>query len=499
MTLSDLIDLEAQLARDRDADPVTVEARDRALLSRMPGRAPTRASLLEQWLEGLRENESGQLYPGRTVTAALRWTRAALAVFGLVLGWGAAAAVLQYTGGNPVNVWDFLLLFVGVQLLLFALLLASFLFPVAALGTPFLGLFRGLVAAIYPRIAARIAAPAAATLDSWRVLWHRLRTRRSLYHRVEPWILLGLTQAFGVAFNVGALLGCLRLIVFSDIAFSWSTTLVQLDASRFHALVHGLSAPFRWVWPDADPSLALVEATRYSRLEEAYLLSGGGRAAHPELVGGWWPFLVAALAFYGLLPRCFTLAAASLRTGRLLRKLPLDDAEVSRVLRRLSGPYVDARGAPDASPAAAQRSMPQSSASALAGTRCGLVLWRDAPGRPEMQAAVARQTGCTVASVRAAGGRDYEDGTLDWRRVADGTGSTVIVAEGWEAPDKALLRLLTRIRGALGPRHPILVLLAQIDDHGERPSLLTEVAVWRDALAQLEDPWLGIEALRGAP
>ena len=32
MTLSDLIDLETQLAHDRDADPATLEARDRRLV-----------------------------------------------------------------------------------------------------------------------------------------------------------------------------------------------------------------------------------------------------------------------------------------------------------------------------------------------------------------------------------------------------------------------------------------------------------------------------------
>jgi hypothetical protein len=33
VTLADLIDLEAQLARDRDADPAALAARDRALLA----------------------------------------------------------------------------------------------------------------------------------------------------------------------------------------------------------------------------------------------------------------------------------------------------------------------------------------------------------------------------------------------------------------------------------------------------------------------------------
>src|SRR2546422_7138393 len=377
MTLSDLIDLEAQLARDREADLAVLETRDRALLAGAPG--ASRRTLLERWLQSLRETEPGQLHPGRAVVGVLRGIRAALVVAGLVLGWTTAAALLRYTGDRPVNVWDFLLVFVGLQLLLLALLLASFLLPVASLGTPLLGLFRGLVAAVYPSLAARASGSTGARLETWRALWHRLRSRRSLYHHVEPWILLGLTQTFGVAFNVGAILGCLRLIVFSDIAFSWSTTLLQLDAPRFHGLVHALAAPFAWVWPDADPSRALVEATRYSRLEGSYVLSGAGRAAHPELVGGWWPFLLASLAFYGLLPRCLTLSIAALRRSRLLARLPLDDSEVMRVVRRLSEPRIETRSpkpelaAPQSSQAA-PAPLPPSAASG-----CTLVLWRDVP------------------------------------------------------------------------------------------------------------------------
>jgi hypothetical protein len=497
MTLSDLIDLEAQLARDREADLAVLQTRDRALLAGTPG--GSRRTLLERWLQALRETEPGQLHPGRAVVGVLRGIRAALVVAGLVLGWSTAAALLRYTGDRPVNVWDFLLVFVGLQLLLFALLLASFFLPVAALGTPLLGLFRGLVAAVYPSLAARASGSTGARLEAWRALWHRLRSRRSLYHHVEPWILLGLTQAFGVAFNLGAILGCLRLIVFSDIAFSWSTTLVQLDPGRFHALVHTLAAPFGWLWPDADPSRALVEATRYSRLEGAYVLSGAGRSAQPEIVGGWWPFLLVALAFYGLLPRCLTLAVSRMRVARLLSRLPLDDAEVARVVRRLSEPQVETRSAAaDASAPAGTRATP-AAARTPPGTRCTVVLWRDAPARPELEAAVARQTRCAIGGIHAAGGRDYEDGRFDWSALANGSDSMVIVAEGWEAPDKALLRLVGDLRRAIGPRRHIMVLLAHVSEDGIRPSLASEVRIWSEGLASLEDPYLAVEPLRGAP
>ncbi|HYV67468.1 MAG TPA: DUF2868 domain-containing protein [Myxococcales bacterium] len=493
MKLADLIDLEAQLARDRSLEPAALDARDGGLLARA---ALDRRSLLRRWLDTRRDAEPGQLHPGRAVLGALRWIRAALVVLGLALGWGAATALLHYTGQEPVNVWDFLLAFVGVQLLLLLLLLSSFFLPVAAAGAPLVGVFRGLVAGLYPRLAGRALGEERAA--EWRALWHRLRSRRSLYQEVEPWILLGLTQAFGVAFNVGALLGCLRIVAFSDVAFSWSTTLLQLDGARFHSLVHGLAKPFAWLWPDADPSRALVEATRYSRLEGAYLLSGGGRAAQPELVGGWWPFLVGALAFYGLLPRLATLAIAQVRASRLLSRLPLDDAELTRVVRRLSEPRVETRGGSvePAPPGAGSR---KAAAPPLpAGTRCTVVLWRDVPSPAEMEKAVARQTGCTVAAVHAAGGRDYGEATIDWTALRGGGGPVVVVAEGWEAPDKGVLRLMRELRGALGPQRHLAVLLAQVGPDGIHPSLASEVRIWEETLASLEDPYLAVEPLRGA-
>ena len=315
MTLADLVDLEVQLVRDRAADPASLEARDRRLLP--PGAsARGRAAVLRGWIEALRDQDPASPRPGRAVVSALRAVRTVLVIAGLLLGWGTATAVLQFTGGHPVNVWDFLLVFVGLQLALLVLLLTSLLLPLHEAGAPLLGVARTIVGAIYRRLVVRFFR-GEARIEEWRVLWHTLRARRSLYHVVEPWILLGLTQTFGVAFNLAALAAMLRLVVFSDLAFSWSTTLLQLDSARFHAVVGALSTPWGWLWPDAVPSSALVEATRYSRLDGAYLLSGVRRTSQPALVGGWWPFLASSLLCYGLLPRTVLLVVSRLRASRL--------------------------------------------------------------------------------------------------------------------------------------------------------------------------------------
>lgn len=492
MTLANLIDLEAQLARDRDRDPAALAARDRALLNGVTVDRRRRGALLSAWLEALRAREPQALFPGEAVAGALSGLRAVLALLGVLLGWGAATAVLTGGGTHPVNVWDFLLAFVFVQLLLLALLAASFLLPLAALGAPVMGLFRGAIGAIYPRLAARGLAAGGERAHEWRALWHRARSRRSLYHAVEPWLLLAVTQAFAVAFNAGALAAILRLVVFTDVSFGWSTTLGGLDARRFHSLVEALATPWRALWPAAVPAPSLVEATRYSHLEGAYLLSGAGRSAHPDLVGGWWPFLVAALLTYGLLPRAVLLVAARVKAARVLSRLPHDDAEVSRVVERLCAPHLETRAAvPEAPPAEPPRAPPGASGAAR-GSSAAVVLWRDVPGGAALESALSRGLGLAVARTRAAGGRDG-DGPGGWAEVSGGGEQVVVVAEAFEPPDRGVRRLLSELRSALGPRRLLLVVL--VGAAGERPGAPrdSDVRIWRDALAELADPFLSVE------
>jgi hypothetical protein len=485
LRLADLVDVEVQLARDREGDPSALETRDRALAGGVDPARPHAA--LARWVAALRA-APGAALPGRAIARAVRVVRAALVLAGLAAGWGAAAALTRFEGPHPVNVWDWLLAFVGVPLALLALLLLSLVPPVRALGLPLLGAVRGALGAALLRIAGGRWRAA-----GWAEIAHRLRARRSLYRDVEPWLLVGLSQSFAVAFYLGVVLATLRQVVFSDVAFAWSTTLLRLDTGAFHDLVRGLAAPWAWLWPEAVPSRALVAATRYSHLESAYFESGAGRAADPALVGAWWPFLVAAVIAYGLLPRLAMLVLARARAAWLLARLPLDDADVQSLLRRIAAPAVRT-GATTAE--APEPVVPPAGAAAgpLAGPagRSALVLWRDVPHAPGVDAAVVRRTGARIDAVYSAGGRDAGEDAVDWRRAAEGLDSVVVLAEAWEAPDRGALRLLGRLREALGPRRHVVVLLAGAGNGAPAPA---DVRNWREGLSRLEDPWLAVDAL----
>jgi hypothetical protein len=62
--------------------------------------------------------------------------------------------------------------------------------------------------------------------------------------RMLKWAAMVSAQTFGVAFNVGALAAALYLVTFSDLAFSWSTTL-SADIERGHRITSWLSAPWK--------------------------------------------------------------------------------------------------------------------------------------------------------------------------------------------------------------------------------------------------------------
>jgi len=115
-----------------------------------------------------------------------------------------------------------------------------------------------------------------------------------------------------------------------------------------------------------------------------------------------------------------------------------------------------------------------------------------------VEATLARYARCEIASVQAAGGRDHEEGGVDWRSVADDADGVLVVAEAWEAPDRGVLRLMRELRAALDRRLPVRVLLLDTSEGTLRPPPREQVQLWREGLGRLEDPYLGVEPFREA-
>ena len=251
LSLAALIDLETQFERDKTLDRQTLRKREREIGLRLNLNSE-RSEIILQWLEQVRD--PAKPLPGETANRALRQTGFLLAILGLLTGAGTAVGLFAYDGSKPVNVVNILAVFVFLQIAILALSLliifaAGSLKKVPGVGSiiEFLELFspgRWLPALtkILP------GESRAALLESLG----RLKTFDTLYGKIRNNLLATLSQIFALCFNFGALACCLALIIFSDLAFAWSTTL-QVDSGGFHKIVSTIAAPWSWLASDAAP------------------------------------------------------------------------------------------------------------------------------------------------------------------------------------------------------------------------------------------------------
>ena len=468
--LAELVDLEVQLDADRDASDGALSSRDRGIALRWTRQPQSRSALLSAWLRDLPDRKGH----GRKVERGHRLT-AWLVFFAFVLiGVGVAMAVLQFTGDHPINVLIVLAIFVFLQLLnLVATLVAVFwskYSPDFFAQLPLVALVKGLLARL-------IGSEAAG----------RWMGRRSLYREVERWVLFRLMQIGAVGFNVGAIVTFLSAVTFSDLAFAWSTTL-QLGAEQLHRACLCLAAPWQAWLPSAVPSFDLVQATQYFRIDSAYVNApAGSRVQNAAFAGGWWPFLLMSLLVYGLLPRAITTVIGHLGLKRTFERLSLDTPDVQEVIMRLTTPTVRRVDGDDPGNVSPMQGEVSGASLSLGDNTAGLlVVWREAEfEHDDVARRVKERFGVTVGdAVAAAGGHDYAADEALVSRLAAGAEPMVVVAEPWNAPDRAFKRLVAQIRQS-GTERAIIVVLTDGGDAQDRQ-------VWAGYLAELSDAYLAL-------
>ena len=545
LSLADLIDLESQFGQDEALDRQELRRRDgaigRALRLAQPDPPLDRRGLLLAWLDRMRD-QSPHL-PGERASLALGAATVALALVGAAIGYGTSLGVFAYTGDRPVNVVHALAVFVGLQIGLMVLW-AIAVAPRALLGRiPGAVELQELLRLLSP---GRLAGVALRILPStWRgalsTAQGRLKAFGRLYGAAQLWTFVHISQCFAVAFNLGALTGFLSLIVFTDLAFSWSTTLESMEPATFHRLTRVLSAPWAWLIPQAAPTLELIEATRFFRIRDTF----GQGVAHPAMLGGWWRFLMASMIFYGLAPRVAAWAFARWRLRRALDAIALDHAPCRRVLDRLAdGAVSTAAGAaaarisqapgggetvappppsppprpemapvgaggtdgPDRIAPSADRERDHQLVTATAAAfppqgadekTCHAIHWGSL-NKPEaeIRAFLSRRFGWRCASMHSAGSVDVaRDGetlaALAALRHERGERTIALVVKAWEPPTRDLAHFLEDLRRQVGKGVLIIVTPVDLDEGGHfvAPEEM-DLDHWDRKMAALGDPWL---------
>lgn len=499
--LADVIDLEAQLALDEAQPRGALHARDRAIYLGLEPTPVTDAGAVLGWLTALRER-FGAPRLGASVTRGQRLVGLVLVVAGLLSGWATAELLLAFSeGGAPVNVGGFLAVAVLAQLVGVAVLLVGLalrpLLPTLSLAGDLNSVVRMLARKLEPS-GDRLVRLSGLDAEQLSVAYRRVRTRVGLYSRLERYALLALGQQFFIAFNVGLLLSILRLVVFTDLAFGWSTSLASADAHSVHRLCRLLAAPFGSFFPDAVPSRELIEHTQYFRLDGRFAEASPGTKGDALMARKWWPFLVACTVTYGLLPRVLLGVLFGVQLRAAERRVPLDTPDIQALLGRLRSPEVSTR-AMVMRPQVAEPAHDVSQGEAAATGVIELVLYRDLPTPPELLRGPLLDLGFEVRDAHRAGGLDARADEALCLALGQQARPVGVVTEAWEAPDAGFRGFLAGLRGALGPRVPIwVVLVGEGSAQGFGAPTAEDVQVYRDRLTLLEDPYLRVETLQPA-
>lgn len=129
---------------------------------------------------------------------------------------------------------------------------------------------------------------------------------------------IALSQQLSLWFAVGLLLAFLAYLALTDLVFGWSSTL-DFSTEAVHRFTQWLALPWRELWPQAAPSMSLVENSRIFRLPaEASLPQDRSML--------WWPFLLMSLLCFTLLPRLLSYAYFRWRLGTAHNRLFENDA-----------------------------------------------------------------------------------------------------------------------------------------------------------------------------
>ena len=481
--LAALVDLHAALNADRGAEPERKRTRDRRIGAALSQHKTSPHRQLRGWLELV--DIPGWKHGGARATQIHHLVGLVLTLLGLVAGWGLAQAVLHYTGDAPINIINALVVLILPQLLLLLL----WLFAMIPVRVPLLHGLRSTLQLLNPGRAAGLIAhrlPGAGGLDA---LWDP--EHAIMFAPAARWLFSLWSQLFSVAFNVGALLAVLYLISFSDLAFGWSTTL-DLGSDTFYMWVSALAWPWQSVFPEGVPSAALVESSRFFRLETG--APSRMIAAEAQVLGGWWPFLVTALICYGLLPRLVTLLVSWQRFQHHLRGAMPRLPGAPELLARMNSPLVST---------AATRPEPRTETELAAPLtlehppgrriRCPVVVWSGSVGAMDEITRGLNALGIEATELLHAGGSRTtdQDGDTVAALCRQRDQGVAIVAKAWEPPLLEFTDFVQSVRARCNRQQPLLVLL-----RGPRDGDVDrDLEVWNLTLQRLRDPDLHVEVL----
>lgn len=497
--LADIAALARALQQDEQRTARELAERERRLAAEMSDDVDDRVGTALAWLRLIERDDEAVRTLHQRAESAIRLTDVLIAVAAILAGWVVTLAAFYFDGSGRVNAVAVLAVLVLVPGLMLVPFLVANLPARFVSRLPGAGAFGALVRGLSPgRLGAWLwRRLARERTDTMELATARFGAQQRLYAGVQTWAFLRWSQWFALWFQLTALAAALVLVVFTDLAFGWSTTLTSgdpaVDAQRVHRVTTAMAAPWSWSVSNAQPSLALIEESRFFRAASEPL-----SAVQAARLGGWWAFVVLTIAFYGVLPRVFTFWIATVRLRAATRATVMASPGFSAVLRRLHrsqvetvAPRPEISGSDLARPAALGAEVRRVGANLRA-----LINWSAVPISSEVLAA----TFPGVPQFAAGGSASVEADEALVRQLAANAegerGDVLVLVKGWEPPLMEFVDFVQALRGSIDAGSAeIVVLPVGLDPDGRLgPANPAQLDIWRNKLARVGDPSLRVVA-----
>lgn len=491
-TLADVIDIELQLANRRQHDRETLIQQDHDIGARIRAAELSSRQAILAWADTLRP--AGGPSPGQIVEQYRELAAVVLACLGFVAGAGLVWGWLTVEPGRPVNIIYFWAILVGLPLALWCGWLIAVIPPVWVRAIPGVRAVHFLLRRLgqwLPALLLRIPAVGAGSRrrDISATLG-RFRQVDRLYRRLYFWVAMRLVQGVAAAFAAGCLAALVAAFHLTDPALGWRSR--KLHPEQVHRIAAAVATPAEFVVPEVTPSLEEVRRTRYSSFDRRF-------AQDPVVWETWYPFMLASLVLYSLLPRLLAWTMSALRVRVLLRTMRFDWGEARSLTDRLRHPLVStAAPKPEVFDAAEDSGSSPVCPRQEPETPVLLMRWDGLNADDAiLEYEVSRSLGLQVENCLDVGGLDV---ALDEAAISTAAGThlpVVLVVGAWEAPVADYRDFLRRLRAALGAETLIRVALAG-DGPGDtvNPPREEDVAIWQRELARMGDPYLCVVSLQ---
>ena len=471
MRLAALIDLAILMRRDRDFDAQHLARRDAVIGTAIHAERLSDADTLAAWVKhrnGAEQDKKHQPTIGVQVVGLLQLTIFGLGIAGFFLGLTAMASALAFEKHtNVIPLWSFL---IGSQILLLALWVLAIVptrWTLHLPGARFLQQCIRFIGLVPTRIFFRVLrwfAPSKS--HQLHELSGEFQRSGSLYGNLARWIGMLLTQVFALTFNLGLLLTFLALSYGNDPTFGWRSTM--LTSEQMHKTMETVAWPWSAFWPEAVPTLEVVNYVKDSSKDNVrYTLDPEQRIKDTRMWASLWPFLLASLCFYGLLPRMGTLAVSLFQVYRHARPDPQHNLALRTLLSRLRRPrIVFETDDPVNKP---QETLPASGIATCDWSETppvGVFQWSGIDlDSTEVAQQLRDSFGVDVAFCARVGELDPQQDEIALNRLTGQTNATrvIVLVEGWESPDADYLDFIERLRQRITDATEIAVVLCPAD------------------------------------